>query len=225
MSYWGSSYSLLGKEKKEVDGEEDENEKDLRESMSITKVQMEELKECFKICDKSGKGYVTPEEFKAVMQSVGYTVDNDDIREIFHEIDDNSSGHIDFIEFLQLMNKSIKEPITEENIRQCFEVFDKDEVGYITIKGLDAVFTSLGQSRTDEELKDMLKFFDANNEEGLIEYEAVKNLFPPTVFRSYLDKEKLLRRRENVGNETDNSWNNQPYAPESVKSNPSSKGR
>ena len=49
-----------------------------------------ELKECFKICDKSGKGYVTPEEFKAVMQSVGHTVDNDDIREIFLEIDDNS---------------------------------------------------------------------------------------------------------------------------------------
>ena len=84
----------------------------------------------------------------------------------------SGSGHIDFIEFLHLMNKRIKQPITEEDIRQCFDIFDKDEVGYITIRGLDEVFTSLGQRRTDEELKDILKFFDAKNEEGLIEYEG-----------------------------------------------------
>ena len=48
-----------------------------------------ELKQVFKICDKSGKGYITPVELKAVMKSVGDEMDNDDMKVIFDEIDED----------------------------------------------------------------------------------------------------------------------------------------
>ena len=49
-----------------------------------------ELKQCFKLCDKSGKGNVTKIDLISLMKSVGEEIDDDDIKEIFYEIDVDS---------------------------------------------------------------------------------------------------------------------------------------
>ena len=84
----------------------------------------------------------------------------------------SGNGEIDFMEFVHVMHKNIKEPITDENIEQCFKVFDTDEYGYITIRGLERVFLSLGQQCTSTELKDMISFIDSDAEEGLVTIEC-----------------------------------------------------
>ncbi len=80
---------------------------------------------------------------------------------------------IGFIEFLHFMHKKIKQPITEEDMLKCFQVFDSEDNGYITIRGLEKVFLGLGQRHTDEELKEMITFIDtSSNEEGLCTFEG-----------------------------------------------------
>ena len=46
-----------------------------------------ELKECFKLCDKSGKGTLSGVELKALMKSVGNDADDEDIQEMMYEVD------------------------------------------------------------------------------------------------------------------------------------------
>ena len=46
-----------------------------------------EIRECFKIYDKSGKGYISPLEIKSVLRSIGEDPDDEDIREMILEVD------------------------------------------------------------------------------------------------------------------------------------------
>ena len=49
------------------------------------------------------------------------------------------NGEIDFEEFLQMMAKKMKESDSEDEIREAFKVFDKDEDGYLTAAELKNV--------------------------------------------------------------------------------------
>ena len=70
------------------------------------------------------------------------------------------------------MSKIIKQTIPDEDIEKCFKVFNEEDDGYLTIRGLQRVFMSLGQKPSDEELKEMMSFIDPENEDGLIQYDG-----------------------------------------------------
>ena len=64
------------------------------------------------------------------------------------------------------------EQLTEEQLcefKEAFSLFDKDGDGTITTKELGTVMRSLGQSPTDEELKDMLNEVDIDGN-GIIDF-------------------------------------------------------
>jgi len=53
--------------------------------------------------------------------------------------------------------------------REVFEIFDADKSGAICIKELGVVMRALGQEADDEELEDIMKEFDENND-GVISF-------------------------------------------------------
>ncbi len=56
-----------------------------------------------------------------------------------------------------------------EQIREAFNVFDKDNDGFITLKELGTVMRSLGQNPTETELHDLIKQYD-RDESGTIDF-------------------------------------------------------
>ncbi len=48
---------------------------------------MTEIRECFKLYDKSGKGYLSPLEIRSVLNSVGEDPDDEEVREMILEVD------------------------------------------------------------------------------------------------------------------------------------------
>ncbi|XP_009704721.1 PREDICTED: calmodulin, striated muscle, partial [Cariama cristata] len=61
---------------------------------------------------------------------------------------------------------------SEEEIREAFRVFDKDGNGYISAAELRHVMTNLGEKLTDEEVDEMIKEADCNNNnDGQVNYE------------------------------------------------------
>ena len=71
------------------------------------------------------------------------------------------------------MFKKIKQPITEDDMVRCFKVFDDEANGFITIRGLERVFLSMGQRHTEEELKEMISYIEVSDkEEGLVTAEG-----------------------------------------------------
>lgn len=83
----------------------------------------------------------------------------------------SGSGTIDFPEFLTMMARKMRDSDTEEELREAFRVFDKDENGYISAAELHHVMTNLGEKLTEEEVDEMIREADIDGD-GQVNYEG-----------------------------------------------------
>lgn len=60
---------------------------------------------------------------------------------------------------------------SDEELREAFQVFDKDNDGTIDVKEIRSVLTSLGEKLTDEQLDELLNSLTPNGE-GKLKYEG-----------------------------------------------------
>ena len=82
------------------------------------------------------------------------------------------NGTIEWSEFLKMMKERKKEEeFNEEELRDVFKVFDKDNSGFISASELKEVSSKLGRNLTDEDVKEMMKETDLD-EDGKISYEG-----------------------------------------------------
>ena len=75
---------------------------------------------------------------------------------------------------MNLMSKRGKEGDTEEDLIDAFKVFDKDGNGFISAVELRHVMTSLGEKLSDEEVDEMIKEADTDNDGQINYHEFVK---------------------------------------------------
>lgn len=64
----------------------------------------------------------------------------------------------------------MKDTDSQEEIQEAFKVFDKDGNGYISAAELRHVMTSLGEKLTEEEVDEMIREADID-QDGQINYE------------------------------------------------------
>jgi Ca2+-binding EF-hand superfamily protein len=63
----------------------------------------------------------------------------------------------------------------DENLKEAFRVFDKNNDGYISRSELKKAMASLNEILTDEEVEEMIQEADLNGD-GKINYEGMINL-------------------------------------------------
>jgi calmodulin len=74
-------------------------------------------------------------------------------------------------EFLTMMARKMKDTDSEEEIREAFKVFDRDNNGFISAAELRHVMTSIGEKLTDDEVDEMIREADQDGD-GRIDCEA-----------------------------------------------------
>lgn len=74
------------------------------------------------------------------------------------------NGIIDFLEFLIMMVRKMKEIDSEEEIKEVFRVFDKDGNGFISAVELRYVMINLGEKFIDEEVDEMIREVDIDGD-------------------------------------------------------------
>ncbi|KMZ74090.1 Calmodulin [Zostera marina] len=137
----------------------------------VTDDQISDFKEAFSLFDQDSDGCITTNELGTVMRSLGQNPTEAELRDIIAEVDAGGKGMIDFPEFLNLMaRKKMKETDSEEELKRAFEVFDKENKGFITAVNLRHIMTNLGEKLTVEEADDMIREADTDND-GKINYE------------------------------------------------------
>merc|ERR1712142_1144880 len=92
----------------------------------LTEEQIAEFKEAFSLFDKDGDGTITTKELGTVMRSLGQNPTEAELLDMINEVDADGNGTIDFPEFLTMMARKMKETDSEDEIREAFKVFDKD---------------------------------------------------------------------------------------------------
>lgn len=110
---------------------------------------------------------------------------------MINEVDADNNGTIDFpgkipsshvvldkeeptlssrLEFLTMMARKMKDTDSEEEIREAFKVFDRDNNGFISAAELRHVMTSIGEKLTDDEVDEMIREADQDGD-GRIDCE------------------------------------------------------
>ncbi|XP_055297240.1 calmodulin-like isoform X2 [Sitodiplosis mosellana] len=136
----------------------------------LTEEQVAEFKEAFMLFDKDEDGTITMAELGVVMRSLGQRPSENELRNMVNEVDINGNGTIEFNEFLLMMSKKMKVAEGEDELKEAFRVFDKNNDGLISATELRHVMTNLGERLSDAEVDDMIKEADSDND-GFVNYE------------------------------------------------------
>lgn len=75
-----------------------------------------------------------------------------------------------------MMARKMKDTDSEEEIREAFKVFDRDNNGYISAAELRHVMTSIGEKLTDDEVEDMIREADQDGD-GRIDCMILSSMF------------------------------------------------
>ncbi|XP_024939618.1 calmodulin-beta isoform X2 [Cephus cinctus] len=157
---------------------------------AISKSQMKEFREAFRLFDKDGDGSITKEELGRVMRSLGQFARAEELHTMLQEIDIDGDGNVSFEEFVEIVSNigggaSAVAPTDqdqeEQELRDAFRVFDKHNRGYITASDLRAVLQCLGEDLSEEEIEDMIKEVDVDGDGRIDFYEFVHALGEPGI--------------------------------------------
>lgn len=94
-----------------------------------------------------------------------------ELRDMVNEVDQDGNGTIEFNEFLQMMSKKMKGADGEDELKEAFRVFDKNNDGLISSSELRHVMTNLGEKLSQEEVDDMIKEADLDGD-GQVNYNG-----------------------------------------------------
>jgi len=141
-----------------------------RDRVQLSEEQKQEIKEAFDLFDTDGSGSIDAKELKVAMRALGFEPKKEEIKKIISELADTGDiKKLDFNEFVECMTSKMSEKDSKEQIQKAFLLF-KGSTGKIAFEDLKAVAKELGETMSDEELMEMIKEADKDND-GLVSEE------------------------------------------------------
>lgn len=147
----------------------------------------EELRKLFSTFDKNGDGFITKQELRESLRNIRIFMTEQEVDDIVVKYDSNGDGLIDFEEFCLLTSECVGVDHEKEgdgvieneevDLKEAFDVFDKDNDGLISVEELALVLTSLGlrEGRKIEECKEMIKKVDMDGD-GMVNFNEFKRM-------------------------------------------------
>ena len=134
-----------------------------------------DFRSAFKAYDKENKGEIPSSLLGTVMKNLGHNLKPEQLQEAIEAVDSDGSGWIDFDEFLALMEIKTKEAEDEQELREAFRVFDKNNQGVIDTGDLKVIFKALDPDMPDEEVDDIIDEVD-EDKNGTVDFEGNKKI-------------------------------------------------
>ncbi|KAL2338407.1 hypothetical protein Fmac_012853 [Flemingia macrophylla] len=144
-----------------------------------------ELRKVFSTFDKNGDGFITKEELRESLRNIRIFMTDKEVDDVVAKYDSNGDGLLDFQEFCLLTSECVgasgeerEEKEGEEvNLKEAFDVFDKDNDGLISVEELALVLTSLGlrEGMKIEECKEMINKVDMDGD-GMVNFHEFKKM-------------------------------------------------
>jgi calmodulin len=106
----------------------------------LTEEQIAEFKEAFSLFDKDGDGTITTKELGTAMRSLGQNPTEAELQDMVNEVDADGNGTIDFLEFLTMMARKMKDTDSEEELKEDGNGFIS---AYLTVQQYDQLAEDL----------------------------------------------------------------------------------
>ncbi|XP_054168818.1 uncharacterized protein LOC128966037 [Oppia nitens] len=123
-----------------------------------------DIKQTFEQFATEDKKHIQTKDLKIAMRALGFEPKKEEINKMILEIDKNKSDLITFDDFFNVMAKRLAEKDTNDEIMKAFQLFDCDQSGGISFENLKRVAKELGETISDEELKEMITEADRDGD-------------------------------------------------------------
>ena len=165
---------------------------------SENKNHQSELRKVFATFDKNSDGFITKQELRDSLKNIRIFLSDKEVEEMVTKLDSNGDGLIDFEEFGTLCESMVgdQERVVikngggdldqeddddgldhDEDLKEAFDVFDKDKDGLISYEELGSILSSLGlkEGIRVESCKEMIRKVDMDGD-GMVNFEEFKRM-------------------------------------------------
>jgi len=136
-------------------------------STKLSKDKVNEIREIFHFFDKNGSGSISTKEMGNLYRALGLAPTDPEINDIIAQVDTDDSGSIEFNEFLIIFENFQIKPITEDQLKSAFKLFDKDSNGLLSVEELVDIMKIAGEEMSIPDAEMIIKEFDVDNNNAI----------------------------------------------------------
>ncbi|XP_057791535.1 probable calcium-binding protein CML27 [Salvia miltiorrhiza] len=134
--------------------------------------QVDEVEKVFSKFDADGDHKISSAELGAVLNSLGAGASSEEVALMMSELDADCDGYIDLDEFKSFQLRGEGD---EKELREAFDLYDKDKNGMISAAELHSVLCSLGEKCSVEDCQRMISSFDVDAD-GFINFQEFNKM-------------------------------------------------
>nr|XP_009775333.1 PREDICTED: probable calcium-binding protein CML23 [Nicotiana sylvestris] len=150
------------------------NPRDSSPPASLT-AEMEEVKKVFKKFDTNGDGKISLSELGGILNALGTKTTPDEAKRMMIEVDTDGDGFIDLKEFAAF-HCPVESPNTvNKDLRDAFNLYDKDKNGKISAAELHSVMKGIGEKCSLKDCRRMISSVD-DDCDGSVNFEEFKKM-------------------------------------------------
>ena len=144
----------------------------------FTDIELEKFKQAFIFFDRDGDGTMSCDDVCLAMRAMGALVTEKEVKNLLKKYDPDVTGTIDVNDFIACMAEVLHKDDSEQEIRNGFSVFDKDDTGMLPVEEMRHVLTRIGDPLNQEEVNNFLNILDVHGD-GFVRLDEVAKLFIP----------------------------------------------
>jgi centrin-1 len=123
-----------------------------------------DTRDAFNMFDTDGDGVINQTDLKVALNTLGFEFTDPEIERFIAEMDPDGSGVISFPNFSELIHSQMSQRETVGQLQEAFDLLDDDHTGKISFNNLKSIAQELGETLTDQELKEMISEADTDND-------------------------------------------------------------
>ena len=142
----------------------------------VSQEEVEEFVKLFQSLDTEEKNEVPVSQLGTMMRMLQQIPTDNEVNQLADDINPEKKENISFYQFIKAMSLSMRDPEEIANeVKKAFKILDRQKKGYLMAADIREFLTKQGDFLTDEEVDEMIKLADQENN-GQIQYDMFVDL-------------------------------------------------
>ncbi|KAJ2992839.1 hypothetical protein HDV02_002831 [Globomyces sp. JEL0801] len=171
-------------------------------SAILSESELKDFKAAFELFDRDNDGTITTKELGTALKGLGQNPTEAELQDLILELDEDGNGTIEFEELMALITKHNYNVERNIEMKQIFQLFDRDQDGYISLQDLTLVVKTSGAKLMESEIENMLLEADLDGDHR-VDFNEFISIIEPELNRvvdevSFNEENSMVEEDEEV---------------------------